>query len=554
MLPMSHSAEPAERDPLRLTRRRFDILIIGGGINGAGIARDLALRGLSVALVDKGDFACGASSASTKLIHGGLRYLERGDLRLVYESTRERHILQQIAPHLVHPLPILIPAYRQDPRHLRTIHAGMLLYDLLALGRNTHRHQMLAAAEATACCPLLQPDNLTGAARYWDCSMDDARLCLENILAARTAGAEVVNYLQVVGLLKRGGQLSGVQLQDQETGACLEAEARVIINASGPWLDRICALDGEESGKLRPSRGSHLLLPRLPGQQEALYLVAREDRRLFFVIPWGALSLVGTTDIDHPGDADTVSASEEEIAYLLTETGRHLRIAPPRRQEVIASFAGLRPLLAASGTVHTVSREHRIFNSTSGLISVGGGKYTTYRAVAAQVARLACARLGRGTGRSTTDRLALPGGETGPFATFAGAMEQKLLCEFEIPAHQAAVLIRRYGSRLPALLATVRRQPSLLRPVVPGSPLLEAELVWAADHELARTPEDILRRRTPLSLQAGRGLVELPAVAARLASHLQKPQCLSKWQADYLKQHGEERTADGASPQTRIRP
>jgi glycerol-3-phosphate dehydrogenase len=544
---MKTSLAAAVRDPLQLTRQRFDVLIIGGGINGAGIARDLALRGLTVALVDKGDFGGGASSASTKLIHGGLRYLERGDLRLVYESTRERHILQQIAPHLVRPLPILIPAYREDPRHLRTIQAGMLLYELLALGRNTKRHQILSSAQALGDYPLLRPEGLRGAARYWDCSMDDARLCLENILAARAAGAEVVNYLQVVGLLKQRGQLRGVRLCDLETGVDLEVEAQVVINAGGPWLDQLCVLDGEEDPKLRPSRGSHILLPRLPGQEEALYLTAREDRRLFFVIPWGELSLVGTTDIDHSGPADGVAATEEEIAYLLSETGRHLRIAPPSRDDVVASFAGLRPLLLAGGSVTSASREHRIFVSASGLVSIGGGKYTTYRAVAAQVADLACARLGRGAGHSQTDRKPLPGGATGPFAVFSAAMEQILLAEFELLPGQAAVLIGRYGSRLPELLASIRRQPALLRPVVPGSALLLAELAWAVEHELARTPEDILRRRTPLALQSGRGIAELPAVAHWLAEHLQKP-LNPLWQTDYLRRHAHERSHHGDFP------
>jgi glycerol-3-phosphate dehydrogenase len=537
MLLMKNTAEPAQRDPLRLSARRFDVLIIGGGINGAGIARDLALRGLYVAVVEQGDFACGASSASTKLIHGGLRYLERGDLRLVYESTRERHILQRIAPHLVRPIPIVIPAYRKDPRHLRTIQAGMLLYDLLALGRNTQRHQILSAAETLTHCPQLQPEGLTGAARYWDCAMDDARLCLENVLAARAAGAEVVNYLQVTGFLKRGGRLTGVRLCDMESGDSLEAEAQLVINATGPWLDRLCALDGEEGTKLRPSRGSHILLPRLPGQEEALYLSAGKDQRLFFVIPWGDLSLVGTTDIDHAGSPDAVTASEEEIAYLLSETGRHLRGTPPHRSEVVAAFAGLRPLLYADGAVSRASREHRIFISASGLVSVGGGKYTTYRAMAAEVARLVTARLGYGKGESATDRIPLPGGNTGPFAPYASATGERLMAEFELPAWQAATLIGRYGSRLPQLLASIRRQPALVRPVTAGSPLLQAELAWAVGQELARTPEDILRRRTPLSLQPGRGLAELPAVAQWLATHLQQQQRLSQWQADYENRH-----------------
>ncbi|MBE0597804.1 MAG: FAD-dependent oxidoreductase, partial [Desulfuromonadales bacterium] len=251
------------RELSRLAARRHDVLIIGGGINGAGLARDLALRGLAVVLVDQGDFASGTSSASTRLIHGGLRYLQHLDFRLVLESCRERAVLQRIAPHLVRPQSLLIPVYRDDPHSLLAIRAGLSLYDLLAWFRAPRRHRMLDAEAATSLEPALRPQGLRGAALYWDCRTDDARLCLENVLAAAGAGAQTVNYLAAVGMVKAGGKVVGARLRDQETGEEIDLEATVVVNATGPWLERICALDGDPTPKLRPTRGSHILVPRI---------------------------------------------------------------------------------------------------------------------------------------------------------------------------------------------------------------------------------------------------------------------------------------------------
>jgi glycerol-3-phosphate dehydrogenase len=514
-------------------------MIIGGGINGAGIARDLALRGLRVALADKGDFASGTSSASTKLIHGGLRYLERFDLRLVFESCRERQILQSIAPHLVRPLPFFIPVYRDDPRSLLTIRAGMTLYDLLSLLRNNRNHSILSAAEGLEREPALRKTDLQGVALYWDCRMDDARLCLENILAAREAGAEVVNYLEVTGFSKKGERVHGVRLCDRETGEELEVEAEVVVNAAGPWLDKVCALDGEAEPKLRPTRGTHILVSRLTRGREALYLTAGRDDRLFFVIPWGNLSLIGTTDIDDHGDPDTVAPTTEDIDYLLTETARHLQTAPLSRGDVVAAFAGLRPLVDETGAqASRVSREHRIFESASGLISIGGGKYTTYRAVASQTAALVCSRLGRGQGRSITHRIPLPGGATGDYAAFVRRLLPELSGEYGLPPARLENLLRQYGSRTHRLLALLKDDPGLIRPVVEDSPLLAVQVVYAVETELARTPEDVLRRRTQLALGTGRGLDELAAVAALMASRLQVPaERANQWQKDYRKKY-----------------
>ena len=518
-----------------LGERRYDVLIIGGGINGAGIARDLAMRGLRIALVEKGDFASGTSSASTKLIHGGVRYLERFDFRLVFESCRERRILQMIAPHLVRPIPFLIPVYSDGPRALPTIRAGMTLYDLLAMFRNTHPHSILTAAEAQAREPALRQQGLKGAALYWDCRMDDARLCLENVLAARESGAEVVNYLEVTGLIRQGGRVGGARARDLESGKDLEIEANVVVNATGPWLDRLCALDGESDRKLRPTRGSHILVPRINHGEEALYLTAGRDDRLFFVIPWGDLSLIGTTDVDDPGDPDRVAPTEADIEYLLAETARHLHGQAPARADIVGSFAGLRPLIAESAAAASrVSREHRIFESSSGLISVGGGKYTTYRAVAAEAAERITERLGRGKGRSLTHRVPLPGGATGNFSAYQHREIRTLSAEYGLPPATLSALLGLYGSRTTHLLALLRENPALARPVSEHSSLLSVQVAYAVDFELARCPEDVLRRRTPLALQKGQGLPELDGVVELLSSRLHPTDSQRQsWQNDY---------------------
>jgi glycerol-3-phosphate dehydrogenase len=527
-----------QRDCERFGRQKFDALIIGGGINGAGIARDLALRGLSLALVDKGDFASGTSSASTKLIHGGLRYLEQFALNLVFESCRERQILQTIAPHLVSPMPFMIPVYRNDPRSLWTVRAGMILYDLLAAFRNPRRHRILSATRALAAEPALREEQLTGAAQYWDCRMDDARLCLENVLAAIDSGAHAANYFEVTSLSKRAGRVTAARALDRETGREIEIEAEVVINATGPWLDQLCALDGDFAGKLRPTRGTHVIIPRLGHGNQALYLSTGRDNRLFFVIPWGPHSLVGTTDVDYPGDPDAVIPTTEDVDYLLRETCRHLRCPPIDRGDVIASFAGLRPLVAAPATTASrISREHRIYQSASGLISVGGGKYTTYRAVAAEIASLVCDRIGRGRGSSRTAEVPLPGGATGPFQDFLSRHTPNLAKEFVLSETTIETLLRRYGARTRLLMELLRQRPELARPLAPDSPLLAAEVLFAAEYELARTPADFLRRRTPAALNPGRGTEELPAVIELLGEQLQaSPEQRRQWQTDYLQQ------------------
>jgi glycerol-3-phosphate dehydrogenase len=517
-MPTAAAIPPKPRQFAQLGDARFDVLVIGGGITGAGIARDLALRGATVALVDQDDFAAGTSSRSTRLIHGGLRYLEHFNFGLVFESCRERRILQRIAPHLVQPMPLLIPLYRGARRSRTMVRAGLTLYDLLALFRNTHPHRFLSTSEARHRQPLLDPHGLAGAALYWDCRMDDARLCLENVLAAREAGAVTVNHARVTGLLHRDGRVAGAMVEDRESGATLEAAARVVVNATGPWLDRVGAWARGWTPRLRPTRGSHLLVPRLAGGEEALYLSADRDERMFFVIPWGELSLIGTTDLDDNRPPEEAAASAVEIDYLLAETARYLPDTNLATGDVVSTFAGIRPLLAGgAGQSSSASREHALFETPDGLLAIGGGKYTTYRAMAAEMGDRVMARLGQPRGRVQTGRLPLPGGQPG---------WDRLLHEppparrHNLDAAEVQRLVHRYGSRTRHLLELLELEPDLAAPVAAGVRLRRLEVAYAARYEMARTPEDVLRRRSMQALLPGHGLIAAAAVADQLQQDL----------------------------------
>jgi len=523
------------RDIGEFGRQRHEVLIVGGGINGAGLARDLALRGIKTALVEKGDFSSGTSSTSTKLVHGGLRYLENFDLRLVFEACRERKTLQQIAPHLVRPLRFYLPVYKGDKRPLWMVRAGLFLYDLLAMFRNTHIHGMLSADRAVSHEPALKREGLKGVAVYWDCQMDDARLCLENVIAAAEAGATVANYLQLDGFTMCDGRITAAELVDRETGRKVQAEADLIINMTGPWMDQVRAMAGDQEPMLRTTRGAHILVPRVNRGDEAIYLSSQQDDRLFFVIPWGDLSLIGTTDTDTERPPEETVATEEDIDYLLEESARHLHGTALTRESVVASFAGLRPLVADTrDTASNVSREHRVFESSSGLISVGGGKYTTYRAVAEEVAELISKRLGIDMERSRTAKEPLPGGTISNFA----AEVTRLQSAYAASAELVARLVHRYGSRAEKLLEMSVADPGLLKPVVADSKLTRLEVQYAVQFEQARTPDDVLRRRTGLALEPGQGLSELEAVADQMQDLLGVDENIrQKWEKDYREIH-----------------
>ncbi len=522
-------AKARRRDALAaLGRDTLDVLVVGGGINGAGITRDAAMRGLRVALVERGDLASGTSSRSSKLIHGGLRYLEQGDVRLVLEAVRERERLQRLAPHLVRPQEFVFPLYRGGPLGPLKLAAGLWAYDLLAGFWNVRRHRMLSPKAVAEAEPALLRDGLCGAGQYWDCRTDDARLVLETALSAAGEGALIVSYAEVAGFVKEGGRIVGARVVDRLGGEVV-ARAQVVVNAAGPWVDRVVALDAPETPpRLRLTKGVHVVVPHeRVGNRAAVVLSAVADRRVMFVIPWGAHALVGTTDTDHPGGPDVPPTVEpSDVAYLLDTVNHHFPAARLAPGDVVSAFAGLRPLIAPRGKAtmspSAVSREEEVFTSPSGLVSIAGGKLTTYRLVAKTVVdrvvdALRAAGDRRRFQRSRTGEVPLPGGAVPP-ATLAAALSRD--------GHGVAPavidhLAGRYGSRLDEVLGLVARDQRLGEPIVAGLPDPRAEVVEAVEREWALTLEDVMRRRTQVALRdASAGAAAADDVAALMARPL----------------------------------
>ena len=470
----------------------FDLIVIGGGIMGASVARDAAGRGMRVALFERGDLASGTSSRTSKLVHGGLRYLEQGALGLVAESARERATWLRLAPHLVRPLPFLFPMYRGGPRPAWMVRLGMTMYDALALFRNVESHRMLDRDETAIREPgLLSPD-LVGAALFYDAQMDDARLCVEVTLAAHDAGARVETYTKVDGLLVTDGRVSGIRVGGREV------RGRVVVNASGPWLDRVCAMADGASSKIRMTRGSHVILPPLL-RRHALVLSARRDGRMFFVLPWRGLTLIGTTDLDYRDDPEKVSCTADERAYLLEETRRALPNADVTPDRIVAEFAGVRPLIRVEGvSASAVTRGDLIEESPTGLLSIAGGKFTTARAVAARVVDRVAKRLRPARfSASQTAATPLPGGR--PTSTQERAEWRTHADALKLDDEQFEALSGVYGARVGALLE-VASERKLGGRLHPGVPWIQAQVDFAVEREWARTVEDVLRRRLPLAL------------------------------------------------------
>jgi glycerol-3-phosphate dehydrogenase len=488
-----------QRTPAALEAQRFDLLVLGGGITGAGVALDATLRGLRVALLDKGDFASGTSSVSSKLVHGGLRYLEHGDFHLVYEALHERARLLRNAPHLVHPLRFLIPFYadaRVPPWKWR---AGLLLYDLLAGRGNIHRSRALPVPRLRRAVGGLRPTGLRGGAEYFDAQMDDARLCIEVLRTAALHGAVLANYVEAVAFRTEGGRLSGVQAHDHLGGRTLEVRARQVLNATGPWADAVRRLAGDEGGLLlTPTKGVHVIAPG-HGSSAALLLLHPADGRVFFVIPWLGKTLVGTTDTDCPETPDDLPVTEADIAYLLE--GYNAYLAPPlHRGELLGSFVGLRPLIRAQpGEPSARSREDRIVASPSGLLTIAGGKYTTYRHMAEVVTDAVVERLGLRR-RCRTASFRLDGAPDEPWPRYERATVAQLRSWHGLDEATARHLVSRYGRRAADVVRYLQRDPGLARPVVADEPDVLAELAYQREHEMARRPADFLLRRTRLGL------------------------------------------------------
>ncbi len=482
----------------RLGAERFQLLIIGGGIVGAGIARDAAMRGVRVALIEQGDFAGGTSSKTSKLIHGGLRYLEHGQLGLVAESLRERHILRTIAPGLIHPLAILLPLYAGGSRRPAAVRVGLGIYDLLAGAHNVRPHRMLSARRAVALEPKLRIDGLRAAGLYVDCLMDDARVCLSNALQAESFGAVCVNYVRVRALPRADGRLAGAAIEDTLTGRSQDVQAEVVVNATGPWGDAIRRLSVPEARpRLAPSKGIHLIVPRLADQ--ALFLEAR-DRRMIFLLPWHGYTLVGTTESPVDGPLEDLAATGDDVAYLLDAVNDALPGSRIREADIIATFAGARPLLAHSGPTTSASREHQIDVDRHGLVSVLGGKFTTYRAMARQAVDRIAREQGWRLERCLTGDVSLIESPQ-PI----GVVHWRELVQ-DIDGDMLARLLMRYGTGALRILRMIEAEPGLGQRVCPHHEVLLAELAYGVLEESACTMTDLLARRTAIAWSSCQGL------------------------------------------------
>jgi len=521
-----------------LARGSFDVLVIGGGITGAAVARDAASRGLSVAIVERGDWASGTSWRSTKLVHGGLRYLRQARIGLVFESLAERSALLAAAPHLVRPLEFL---FAVTPRRWVTpsaLSAGLTLYDLLALGRGAPRHRRLAAADVLACEPLCAGAAFTGGAIYGDASCDDARLTLENVLDAAALGATAVSGIECAGFLLDGsGRTRGIAARDVESGRELEVTAGVTVDATGPWSDEL-ERRGEPQARprLRLSRGAHITVPagRLPVRRAVAVPV--ESGRLFFAIPSGPVTLLGTTETDDPGPADAAAPTREDVAYILARAAEAFPAAGLSPTDALAAFAGLRPLRVEPGRgVSETSREESI-EVGRGRVLVTGGKLTTHRrigkrAVDASIALLHDLGSEARVGPSRTAGRSFPGAPPRSPASDAGAAARDLgsfvadlvrdAREYGATPELAAHLGGRYGSRAKTVLEIVRADPSAAAPLVEGLPDCEAEVRFAARFEDARSASDVLIRRTHLFWQTrGQAMAAVARVHEILAREL----------------------------------
>jgi len=504
----------------RLQTEQFDVLVIGGGITGAGITRDAALRGFKVALLEKEDFASGTSSKSARLVHGGFRYLEQYQFGLVMSACAERYRLHRIAPRLVRPLAFTFPIYRRSSHSLAQITAGMWLYDVLALFRNVQRHRILRPEQVIQTEPLLERDGLIGAACYYDCIADDARLTLANVRAAQRRGAQAANYARVCGLLKNGGQIAGAEVVDRISGRPFAVRARVTVNAGGVWMDQITHLENSgQRDQVRVNRGSHLILSRGKlALRDAVAFGSADGRRAMYAVPWRNTRIVGTTDVDHTGPLEDIAVSAAEAEFILISTQKAFPQAHLTPDDVISSFAGLRPLIAEEGkAAYQVSRDHHIFESEAGLISISGGKLTTYRRMAQDVMVRVAKKLGKGQGRSQTDRVPLAEASFDAQAELAALAARGSGLDEEVLGH----LMWTYGPEVPALLEQIALDAGLGRRIVPGLPYICAEIGHAIEHEMAQTLCDVLIRRMHIIHEdAEQGLGCAAGVAALMAPHL----------------------------------
>ncbi len=489
----------------------FDLAVIGGGINGVAIARDAALRGLKTILFEKGDFAGGTSSKSSKLIHGGLRYLQNFQFKIVRESLQERSILMKTASNLVHPLPFVIPLYQGMSPSAWMTKLGLTFYDFFSRSEMPP-HSNLSLDNVLSLFPFLKKDHLQGGCLYYDAQMQDNRLVIENMREADSLGALLLNYTEVIGLLKSsGGKVGGVRYKNTLYGSENAAFAKSVVNATGSWTNSILSFNNSKKNfEIYPTKGVHLVLPPLH-PTHALLLTAPQDNRFFFLIPWNGYSLLGTTDTPYGGDLEAISVLKEDEDYLLQAISHYFPNSNLSRDSIVAKFAGLRPLLKKGGAGPSrISRDYLLDVSSTGLITLVGGKYTTYRLMAEKTVDAVLKYLGTPNPPfcSTKDL---------PLCSFAidkNEME-KVSLETQLPLSQVERIVNQYGKACYQIFEIISNSPQEGVQICPCHPHLYAELVHAIQHEKAVLPADWFERRTSIACTACGGKKCAAAVAKK---------------------------------------
>ncbi len=500
-------------------REELDVVVIGGGVVGAGVALDAVTRGLSVALFEGRDWAAGTSSRSSKLIHGGLRYLEMLDFSLVREALRERGLLtQRLAPHLVRPVPFLYPLKHRGWERLYA-GAGVALYDTMGVSSGNARglphHRHLTRRGALRECPSLRKDSLVGALQYYDAQVDDARHTMSVVRTAAAYGALVANRARVIGFLREGERVTGVRVRDFESDTEIEVRARQVVNATGVWTDMTQAMAGERGQfHVRASKGVHLVVPK-DRIQSSTGLILRTKTSVLFVIPWGRHWIIGTTDTDWDLGKAHPAASSSDIDYLLRHVNEVL-VTPLTREDVEGVYAGLRPLLhGESESTSQLSREHTVGHPVPGLVVVAGGKYTTYRVMAKDAVDAVSHGLDGKVPECCTDRVPLVGADG---YTALWNSRHRLATRHGLHVARLEHLLQRYGSLVHEVLALVDEDPALGEPLEGADDYLRAEVVYAASAEGARHLDDVLARRTRISIETfDRGVTAAPVAAGLLA-------------------------------------
>ncbi|MFE1592928.1 glycerol-3-phosphate dehydrogenase/oxidase [Nocardia sp. NPDC058705] len=500
----------------------IDVLVIGGGVTGAGAALDAASRGLSVTMVEARDFAAGTSSRSSKLIHGGLRYLEQMDFALVREALKERGLLlNSLAPHLVHPVSFLFPLQHRVWERAY-IGAGIALYDTLGGARSVPMHKHLSRTKALELAPALTDDAMTGAIRYYDAQVDDARHTMMLARTAADAGATVLTRTKVVGLLREGDRVTGATVEDLETGVTHQIKAKTVISATGVWTDDMIEMTGVEFPfHVQMSKGVHIMVPRERLNMDT-GLIMRTEKSVLFVIPWAEHWIIGTTDTEWSLDKNHPTASAADVQYILDHVNSLLR-EPLTRADIVGTYAGLRPLMTgATKETAKLSREHAVAEPAPGLFVIAGGKYTTYRVMAKDVVDAAAQRLGRPVAPSATEFMPILGAE-GYYELRATLLSdpEGLVERAGLSTEVIEHLLGRYGSLITELFDLVAADPSLARPIEGAPNYIAAEVVYAATSEGVLHLDDLLTRRTRISIEVpDRGLTAAQDIGRLVAGPL----------------------------------